>query len=113
MTGHINETLADTLQVAVPLRINELHRLRPDERDERIRRWAQEAADIVAQHGDKLMFRDRHSRRGIGTAGVFDALARGLAAGAWVPGGVTWAGLHWCTQPHDQCPRRTRSGAGQ
>lgn len=31
-----------------------------------------------------------------GTAPAFDALARGLAAAAWHPSGVTFLGQHWC-----------------
>jgi hypothetical protein len=41
---------------------------------------------------------------------VFNFLARGLALLACQPGGVTWAGLHWCAWPHPRCPnpRATR-----
>lgn len=31
-----------------------------------------------------------------GTAPAFNALARGLAAAAWHPSGVTFLGQHWC-----------------
>ncbi len=40
---------------------------------------------------------------------VFNHLARGLAVLAFQPGGVTFAGLHWCVYQHPCCPRR-RSG---
>lgn len=35
---------------------------------------------------------------------VFNFLARGLAIAACQPGGVTWAGMHWCAWPHPRCP---------
>jgi|SRR5450755_600566 hypothetical protein len=41
---------------------------------------------------------------------VFNFLARGLAVAACQPGGVTFAGLHWCAYPHPCCPDRFRSG---
>lgn len=47
------------------------------------------------------------------TAGeLFTLLARGLAAAAFQPGGVSFAGLHWCAAPHDGCPHRARGEAG-
>lgn len=39
---------------------------------------------------------------GGGTADTFNHLARGLAAAAYVPGGVTFARRHWCTD-HAAC----------
>ncbi|WP_433460721.1 hypothetical protein [Micromonospora sp. CA-248212] len=33
---------------------------------------------------------------------MFNALARALAAAAFQPGGITFAGMHWCTD-HQQC----------
>lgn len=36
---------------------------------------------------------------------VFNFLARGLAVLACQPGGVTYAGRHWCASPHPGCPR--------
>jgi hypothetical protein len=36
---------------------------------------------------------------------VFNFLARGLAVLACQPGGVTFAGQHWCACPHPGCPR--------
>jgi hypothetical protein len=40
---------------------------------------------------------------------VFNFLARGLAVLACQPGGITWAGLHWCAYRHPCCPSM-RSG---
>lgn len=77
--------LRTTLQVAVPLRIQEVAawswRRRIDE--------ARACADVVAAHGDDLLFGGRH------TADAFNKLALGLACMAYVPGGVTFLGDHW------------------
>lgn len=35
---------------------------------------------------------------------VFNHLARGLAVLACQPGGVTFAGQHWCVYSHPRCP---------
>ena len=37
-------------------------------------------------------------------APVASHLARTVALAAAAPGGVTFAGRHWCTAPHDGCP---------
>jgi len=41
---------------------------------------------------------------GFRPAEIFNAIAKGLALGALLPGGVTWLGRHWCTAPHGKCP---------
>lgn len=41
-----------------------------------------------------------------GSAAAFNALARGLAAAAWQPGGITFLGAHWCALGCADCPRR-------
>lgn len=35
---------------------------------------------------------------------VFSQLVTGLACAAMLPGGVSFAGLHWCTALHEGCP---------
>lgn len=35
---------------------------------------------------------------------VLGAIARTVAIGALLPGGVTSFGRHWCTAPHEGCP---------
>lgn len=35
---------------------------------------------------------------------ILGALARGIALGIDLPGGVTFAGRHWCGAPHEGCP---------
>lgn len=36
---------------------------------------------------------------------ILAALARGIALGREQPGGVTFAGRHWCSAPHEGCPQ--------
>jgi hypothetical protein len=66
------------------------------------------AADILAESGDRLTapgnFTGAEERDRRGEA--LSATARALALGALQPGGVTWSGRHWCTQPHPDCPNR-------
>lgn len=66
----------------------------------RLRRRAAAAAasSQVAAHGDDLQYGGRHC------AATFAHLAKGLAALAYQPGGVTFAGAHWCVHPHPGCP---------
>lgn len=65
-------------------------------------------ADVIAESGDRLTasgnFRGEGEHRTRGK--VLSAMAQGLALGAMQPGGVTWAGAHWCTAAHDACPNR-------
>jgi hypothetical protein len=75
------------LQVAVPM---EIHRMRRHTVDQRID-TAHECGQIIAQHGDDLMYGGPHCSE------AFVAMARGLAALALTAqGGVTWYGIHWC-----------------
>jgi hypothetical protein len=94
-----NPALIFGLQAAVPLWILELTALPEVERDARIRTWARVGADEGGSKGDVLQYGSK--RRGEAAA-VFNHLARGLAAAAYQPGGVTWAGQHWCTD-HAVC----------
>lgn len=88
------DALLETLAFAVPLRIWELRDRTPEQRAVIARRCGQH----VAEHGDALMFR---SKKGAAAA-AFNALAEGLACAAYQPGGVTFAGRHWCTD-HAAC----------
>lgn len=87
--------LRDSLLLAVPLRMASQARWSDEERAEAAHR----AAQIVAEHGDILMYGG--SRKGE-AAKAFAALAEGLAAAAYQPGGVRFAGMHWCVD-HDAC----------
>jgi hypothetical protein len=56
-------------------------------------------ADIIASQGDIILYRG--GKKGE-TAKAFNAMAEGLAIGAYQPGGVTFLGEHWCTD-HEAC----------
>ena len=106
------ETLAETLTVAVPMAMARLAAMSPQVREWTRGQWAANAASLVGHQGDALMWPARARRATVrsgvrvegtaGTVGVFAALARGLAAAAWQPGGVTWLGRHWCVD-HAAC----------
>lgn len=86
------EVLLGLLDVAVRVAVDEVARLDHGAREQ----LAQDASQLIAQHGDVLLF------GGVGTGGVrprdaFAALARALAIVAHLPGGVVFAGRHWCT----------------
>lgn len=83
------------LEAAVPLHIIELRNWTPQQRQN----YASEAATVIGSQGDILQYGG--GRRGE-VANVFNHLARGLAAAAYLPGGVTFAGAHWCTD-HAVC----------
>lgn len=84
--------LADTLQMAVPLRIAELRAAPPDQLLAMARQ---------IQHGDDVLYGGTH------TAADTGALITTLAVLALTAeGGVDFAGMHWCTVEHDVCPAR-------
>lgn len=88
-----------------------LHLMRLDRPGELARAHAEATAkdglaDVIAEAGDRLTapgnFRDPEDRRKRGR--LLGAMATCLAIGARQPGGITWAGHHWCTARHDGCP---------
>lgn len=86
------DRLADMLTTAVPLRILELRGL--------------PARQLLAmreqvQHADEILYGGRHA--GADTGRLITNLAI-LALTA--EGGVTVAGMHWCTVAHEGCPAR-------
>lgn len=83
-----NELLHTALMAAVPLWIE---RARPWPEDVRAERRAV-CAQHVASHGDNILFRG--AKRGQ-SAEAFNRLAEGIALLAFVPGGVTFSGLHF------------------
>jgi hypothetical protein len=91
------ELLKAALAAGVPLRIAEYQR---DQRDalwllERAR-WA---GDMVAHHGDALMYRTKRSKHSPSTADVCNALIEGVAAAALLAqGGITFLDLHFDAQ---------------
>lgn len=81
--------LADCLEAAVPLHIWVMKDWSPE-----ARMWTgRDMADYISAHGDVILYRG-HKQGESGRA--FNALAKGLAAAAYQPGGVTFHGLHWC-----------------
>jgi hypothetical protein len=73
------------LQAAVPLW---MHAVRTWSFERRAAAAA-ECAQIIAEHGDDLMYGGEH------TVEAFNKLALGLACAAYQPGGVTFMGDHW------------------
>lgn len=92
--GH--PTLPIALEAAVPLHIMKIR----DWPYERRVRYAEGASDAIAGQGDVLMYGGRRGE----AAAVFNHTARGLAVLACQPGGVRFAGVHWCAWPHPRCP---------
>lgn len=98
--------LLETLRVAVPLWMAGLAALPEPHRANQARSWAALAVDAVASRGDALQFGGKKGE----AADVFNHLARGVAAAAYTPGGVTFAGIHWCAD-HSECESAARAAA--
>ncbi|MGI5414278.1 hypothetical protein [Actinomadura luteofluorescens] len=94
----LDENLAAGLLAAVPLRIQEIRHWTPEARSNDAA-WAMELM-LAGAAGDELLYGTQDGR----PAAAFAALTRGVAALAYVEGGVTFAGLHWCTEKHIECP---------
>lgn len=95
MSEPVDDLLVISLQAAVPLHIAEVSNWPPGERTRRARR----AADVVASHGDNILFKSKKSGD---TAHAFNELAIGLAILAFQPGGVSFAGCHWVAAPSSE-----------
>jgi hypothetical protein len=102
--------LAAHLDVAVPLEMAHLATLHPDDRGDVMAAWAAGAVDLIVNSDASLLYpikvhaaTERHCAEP-GTAATFAALAKGIAAGAYVPGGITAFGRHWCAD-HGACER--------
>lgn len=99
--GRHDIALIACLGVAVPLRIHELRAMTEIERDRVVRIWAEQGGDALASGGDCIKFRTPYTPASerwsetLGTARMFNLLAKALAAAAHIPGGVSYAGLHW------------------
>ncbi|MFF5265371.1 hypothetical protein ACFY4C_41355 [Actinomadura viridis] len=101
--GAALEVLTTMLQTAVPLNIFQMQSWTADQRCE----TGRAQASTIGSHGDDLLYGGKHC------AESFNALAKGLAALAYQPGGVTFLGLHWCVEEHLDCPRRPYGTAAQ
>ena len=63
------------------------------------------AGELIASSADDLgAVGDHRDKRNSRQGAVLAALARGIAAGSMRPGGVTFAGRHWCSAAHEDCP---------
>lgn len=58
-------------------------------------------ADIIASDGAELIYGGRNFEL------VFNATAQTLALGAFMPGGITFCGRHWCLD-HERCETAER-----
>lgn len=83
-----SELLKIHLQMAVPLRIAEIQGMPFAERS----RHAQIAAQMIAEHGDNILFRGRTQGE---SAKAVNALINGIALLSFQPGGITFMGLHF------------------
>lgn len=103
---HKTGALTITLELAVPLWIAELAAMDETDRERHIWWWTQTAADRIAGCGDRLQYGDPKRRKSerAEVATDFNYLASGLAALAWQPGGVTFAGRHWCVPVSQRRP---------
>lgn len=98
-----NVPLVESLRFAVPLWILEQRDATPGD----LVRAGKRCAWAVGERGDSLQFRAAGEPTGSernSAALAFEGLARGLAAIALLEGRVDFAGLHWCTSPHPDCP---------
>lgn len=85
----MSDVLRIALQAAVPLWIHDVR----DWTFERRAAAAAASSQIIAEHGDDLMFGGKHA------ADTFNGLALGLACAAYSPGGITFLGDHWEATP--------------
>jgi hypothetical protein len=74
--------------MAVPMRLREIEGMPFEERQQH----AQVAAQMIAEHGDNILFRSRVQGE---SAKAVNALVNALALLAYQPGGVTFMGLHF------------------
>lgn len=79
----MNDLLKLTLEVAVPLWIERYR----GQSFERLKERAGECSQVIAEHGDDILYRGKH------TATAFNRLAEALAILSFPPGGVRFAGM--------------------
>jgi hypothetical protein len=90
----VNDLLANTLLIAVPLWIEEMKKVSWEER----RQFSSECCNIICHHGDDILYKSHKKGE---TATAFNALARGMAILSFARGGVTAFGLHFETVTSD------------
>lgn len=95
--------LRTTLELAVPLWVDRFIRDGLSYSD--VLTQGRMAGEIVACQADALMFRTKYrenkhtTQPQYGTAGVFNALAKGIAAASFCPGGIRAFGAHFESDP--------------
>lgn len=99
VVGDADVLIVEMLDEAVPMLMGELAELVDDDRYERMTAWRETTAQTITERGDVVRF---GGRKPGDVAPVFSALARGLAALAFCPGGVTFMQRHWCAD-HGVC----------
>ena len=82
------------LSVAVPMWIHELKSIPCSE----LQGMASECADVIASKGDVLQF---GGGKNGDAARAFNALAKGLAIGAFSPGGIQFMGMRFVARHPD------------
>ena len=100
--GVKHSLLSSTLQLAVPLWIDQLRR----QPWEYIQQRAEVCSQVVAEKGDIILFKSEKKGE---TAKAFNHLAEGLACLAFVPGGVKIFGGHWEACLDDEIPQRSKT----
>lgn len=89
----MSDLLMLSLEVAVPLAIDEVRTWTPEERVA----YCRQHADVIASRGDDLMFGSKKKGE---TGKLLVVLARCLACLAFSPGGVEFAGMRWEVVDH-------------
>jgi hypothetical protein len=95
------------LETVVPLHIMRLTNTHPAIREHLREQWTDDTVvDAIASGGDVALYgtyrgkNPKRSRKPDGqAAGIFNALARAIAAAAFQPGGIIFAGTHWEVTP--------------
>lgn len=101
--GHVGESLPGRLEQALAF---------ATAWTEDPRRVAAECADTIASACDLLWPSPKDNRAALDPARVISAVASGLVLLAGCPGGVIFAGRHWCTARHADCPGIATGGTG-
>jgi hypothetical protein len=90
----VSSHLATSLSAAVPLWVEEF--VQKGMSLDEVFVVAKGSAQVIAEKGDLILFRSKKHGE---TASAFNALAKGIAALSFVPGGVTTFGQHFETDP--------------
>ena len=101
----MQQTLADdiglieALRFVVPFWIAEARRLTPNVR----LTYATRCAEKVGSMSDAMLFRRQYPTQKRNAITAFNALAEGIAYGAFLTGGIQFASYHWCISNGHMC----------